>query len=656
MDNHAQSHDTLVSMFANATSPEARCCKLSAVLDAIKNGTYAKSIAKLREIRKTDPDTYNLKKKLLPAFTVSGTAKNRKEPLVHSGLIQGDIDHLNGHNDIVLEYLKNDPHVAFVFVSPSGDGIKFGIVIDPKDHLAGFIAAQEYFRSTYKLEIDPSVKDRLRLCFVSHDPDLWIRPDANPVPPVKQKPVAPPPARSTPLSGSRQRIAEQVLGPVTWDSADYGFCACPGAHLHTTPTNPKDCDVRLPGATTIHCFHGSCQNIVDGVNWKLRSLIGKAEFVPTQPPRSITASEYLPSDNDGGGEFEQAKPIAAKPIPKGIPIGDLMLPPENDPSELLRYRFLCKKMSLLFVGSTGKGKSSALLQALALWSIGKHFFGIIPTRPLSSLYIQAENDDGDIADIRDGICTGLDFTEEERAIFFSKVLVFTETTLTGPRFCNEIVRPLLQSHLPDICAIDPALSYLGGDTKEQRDVGVFLRNHLNPLLFDFDCAAIVNHHTNKISAIAEGESRDFAYYGSGSAEWANWARAILALESTRDKGVFQLHVGKRGQKIGWKDDEGNTSYSKHIAHSKNPKVIFWRLADSKEIPNAAGRPKSYTDQKLLDQLEKESLSTSQWTKLAKDELNISRPTFFRAKDELEKSGKILRSKINGKWTLILHNK
>lgn len=389
MDNHAQSHDILVSMFANATSPEARCCKLSAVLDAIKNGTYAKSIAKLREIRKTDPDTYNLKKKLLPAFTVSGTAKNRKEPLVHSGLIQGDIDHLNGHNDIVLEYLKNDPHVAFVFVSPSGDGIKFGIVIDPKDHLAGFIAAQEYFRSTYKLEIDPSVKDRLRLCFVSHDPDLWIRPDAIPVPPVKQKPVAPPPARSTPLSGSRQRIAEQVLGPVTWDSADYGFCACPGAHLHTTPTNPKDCDVRLPGAPTIHCFHGSCQNIVDGVNWKLRSLIGKSEYVASPNKNGVVTNE---PDSEPPPEWvdryfgEQAPPPA--PLPEIKDVSDFLAVTLKLPDELIHG--ILHRGGKLAIGGGSKTYKTWNFVDLALSVAYGHQWLQFPTTQGRVLYVNFE--------------------------------------------------------------------------------------------------------------------------------------------------------------------------------------------------------------------------------------------------------------------------
>ena len=71
---------------------------------------------------------------------------------------------------------------------------------------------------------------------------------------------------------------------------------------------------------------------------------------------------------------------------------------ENDPDELLKNRYLCKGGGALWVAQTGIGKSSAELQAAILWAIGRPFFGIAPARPLKSLIIQAENDDGDLAE------------------------------------------------------------------------------------------------------------------------------------------------------------------------------------------------------------------------------------------------------------------
>lgn len=355
-----------VSMFANATSPTALECDLSLILDNIKNGAYANKIKALRELRKSDPKAYDLQKKNLPAFTVSGTAKSRKEPLSHSGLIQGDLDKLNGKLEEVRATLQNDPHVAFGFVSPSGDGFKFGIAVDPSDHTSAFLAAQEYFRKTYGYIIDPSVKDRLRLCFVSYDPALWTRPDAIPVPSLpKDAPKAKPAAFATP-SGERPKLAEQVLGKITWKSDVYGFCQCPGQHLHTTPTGPDHCDVRLEGVPTIHCFHGSCANIVAGVNHQLRSVIAKAEYVP---PDFRTTSK-VPANHEYLGEdsFEAATPTPPKPsLPAIVDCADFLATKIVLPDELV-HGVLHRGCKLVLGGGSKTFKTWTLLD-LAL-SVG----------------------------------------------------------------------------------------------------------------------------------------------------------------------------------------------------------------------------------------------------------------------------------------------
>ncbi len=169
-------------MFASAYGKEPQTVALDALLAAIAGDRYAAPIARLRELRQTDPDAYAREKRSLPAFLVSGTAASRKEPLAHSGLLQVDLDKLNGTLPEVRAKVQSDPHVAFGFVSPSGDGLKLGLRIDGDRHLESFLAAESYFLATYGLKIDPMVKDRLRLCFVSHDPDLWQNRDAVPLP------------------------------------------------------------------------------------------------------------------------------------------------------------------------------------------------------------------------------------------------------------------------------------------------------------------------------------------------------------------------------------------------------------------------------------------------------------------------------------------
>jgi len=65
-----------------------------------------------------------------------------------------------------------------------------------------------------------------------------------------------------------------LLGPVQWDTETRGYCACPGASLHTSKTKTKDCRVHIDGAPTIFCVHASCQSAVDAKNKELRRALG----------------------------------------------------------------------------------------------------------------------------------------------------------------------------------------------------------------------------------------------------------------------------------------------------------------------------------------------------------------------------------------------
>ncbi len=198
--------DIKVSMFAAVFSVTPRTVTIGAVIAEIRGDTHRPRILKLRELHakwkdvcpaldsKKSPEAlaYDAYKKGLPAFCVSGTAIDRRTPLDHSGLLQIDIDHCAEHLlDDLLPELKEDCHVAFGFVSPGGDGLKLGLHIDSDRHEESFRAAETYFRKRYGVEIDPAVKDRLRLCFVSHDPDAWLRQDGEPLPIPEEAPKMP---------------------------------------------------------------------------------------------------------------------------------------------------------------------------------------------------------------------------------------------------------------------------------------------------------------------------------------------------------------------------------------------------------------------------------------------------------------------------------
>lgn len=151
---------------------------LADVLAGIREGKNREYILHLRGLYAPDRALYNREKKMLPTFIVSGTANTRKEPVQHSNLLQVDLDRLGAKLDEVRASVKCDPHVAFGFLSPSGDGLKLGVVIDGERHADSFHAVEAYFRNRYGLTIDGKCKPRLHLCFESFDPELWVNDEA----------------------------------------------------------------------------------------------------------------------------------------------------------------------------------------------------------------------------------------------------------------------------------------------------------------------------------------------------------------------------------------------------------------------------------------------------------------------------------------------
>ena len=275
------------------------------------------------------------------------------------------------------------------------------------------------------------------------------------------------------------------------------------------------------------------------------------------------------------------------PAPFARSLDEFVRPMGSDPAELLKHRYLCKGGGLLLVGPTGHGKSSLAMQLMIKWALGQAVFGLEPAKPLKSLLIQAENDDGDLAEMKAGVFNGLNLSEDEQDDASKNVFVAQESSKTGSTLCYDVLDPLLETIKPDLLWIDPALAYLGGDMNNQKEVGAFLRNQLNPLLAKHNCAVVIIHHTNKISKDPEKQMTDFTYMGAGSAEWSNWSRAIIALNKTDVDNLYELIAAKRGARLRWRAADGTSLTTKrYIGHCKRPDTICWiemAIADAEEL-------------------------------------------------------------------------
>lgn len=266
--------------------------------------------------------------------------------------------------------------------------------------------------------------------------------------------------------------------------------------------------------------------------------------------------------------------------------------PSDDKSVVLGNRYLCKGGSCVIVGSTSAGKSSLGIQKAVLFGIGAPFFGLKPVRPLRSLFIQAENDLGDMAEMLQGVLrgTGLfvpgndDHNRELGKTLRENLIIKRDQTHSGKNFAP-FARSLIEIHQPDIVWLDPLLSFYGDDINDQQAMTEFLRGQLNPISEQTGIIWMLLHHTGKPSKDAAKQqkswtSRDYAYMGIGSSELSNWARAIITLANAGED-EFKLVFAKRGWRSGVVDDNGNPATEIHIAHG-GEHICWKRIPKPKE--------------------------------------------------------------------------
>ena len=285
---------SMVSIVDHAAATETRDASSAKIVSTIRNGGRSKqSIEKIRIVfaetlnetgdRKAAKEAVRADKKKLPGILWSGRFSHRANDALiqHSGLLCADLDQLGDELKDTRTKLVKSNHLYALFLSPTGDGLKavFRVAADPSKHLESFCAIERHVAELTGVHIDQSRKDLAGICFVSSDPDIYYNPDAHeieplPEPEISARPVSPNGAIDL---SERQRVAEEIVGSIQWDSEARGFCTCPGKHLHTTGDGARDCKIHLDGAPTLYCFHDHCRGIRDAVNRELRSRIGKNE-------------------------------------------------------------------------------------------------------------------------------------------------------------------------------------------------------------------------------------------------------------------------------------------------------------------------------------------------------------------------------------------
>jgi RecA-family ATPase len=254
----------------------------------------------------------------------------------------------------------------------------------------------------------------------------------------------------------------------------------------------------------------------------------------------------------------------------------LSFKPEDDATTLLGERWVCEGGSVLWVGQSGIGKSSLSVQAQVCWAVGRSFFGIKSPRLLRSLVIQAENDDGDLAEMTQGVIAALELTPDEIATWKANVVTVQDATHTSEAF-TEAVRRLIDRYKPNLVWFDPLLSFIGDDVSKQAVCSHFLRTLLGPISAATGVAWMMVHHVGKPPQDKKARkgwtATDYSYAGTGSSELTNWARAVCLLHRIDDEH-FELKLAKRGKRAGAVDLEGHGTLSIWLKHAEQG--IHWQ--------------------------------------------------------------------------------
>jgi hypothetical protein len=324
-----------------------------------------------------------------------------------------------------------------------------------------------------------------------------------------------------------------------------------------------------------------------------------ASFTTTTSP--YRAGREIPPEDER--PFSHSEKEGPKNTFRHRSILELRSTPPDPSQTLLGERFLCRRGTLLLVGPSGVGKSSMSMQQDICWALGRPAFGVEPSGPLRILTIQAENDDGDLFEMADGVIGALELGSDDHEVIAKNTNYQSIVGSSGSRFIGELDK-LLTSWPADIVRVDPLFAFFGGKIEDTESLGNFLRGGLNPVIHKHNCGLILAHHTPKTNnQDRSGWTHvDYSYAGAGSAELTNWARSLVVLEATHTPGTFKMIAAKRGARIGWRDPLGDREFIRYYRHSKRDGVICWEDGDGDEVERDAAAKRSKKRQVAVDPL------------------------------------------------------
>jgi hypothetical protein len=611
-----------VSMVGSAMSTDTLEVSAADAIERIRGGKYQRQVEAIRELyvstleqttdHKAAKRAVDGLKKNLPGIMFAGLFSGRgDDKLVSvSGLICTDLDNLRyGECAEVMEKAKTDPHAFAAFRSPTGYGVKIVLRVSGKANQWGgnFAAAKQHVADFYGLAIDEACKNIERLCFVSFDPQAFTKDCAALAPIIEER-------KSTvtllllPNAGTRQEIAERLLGQIRWEDSGEGFAHCPGTHMHSTDDGKRDCIVYLNGVPTIKCFHDSCRGVIDGVNHELRSQIGKAEKITFQLPESGTSAPKpeLPAIVDAA-EFIATALIEPPKLIAGILHQGSKLVVGGGSKSFKTWTLLDAALSVShgvpWLGrETEKGPVLFLNFEIQKWSIQRRIAAIADAKR-----IRIEPGQLAIMNLRG------------RAAHYGTLLPQIKAAAIGKY---------------SMIVLDPIYKLYGGtDENSAGDVAKLL-NALEDLACTTGAAIAFGAHFSKGNQAGK-ESIDRI---SGSGVFARDPDSLLVLTRHEEDDAFTVEATLRNFE----------PLAPFVVRWDYPLMVPDAELDPAKLKQAGGRKPMHSPDDLLRLLTPGGMLAKEWIAAADNE-GISARTFYRLKKTLEQQDQVIHERVSQLW-------
>ena len=589
-----------VSQVESAVSTATSTVTPGAIMEKIKSGQWRTPIEQIRKVfsetlasRGLDAakDAVAPMKKNLPGILFSGVFSRRKADALqtHSSLLPLDFDHLGAALPDTKAALCADSHVLALFVSPSGDGLKALVWVratDEASHKACYAAAAQHFRDEYGLTTDPSGKDVSRLCFVSYDPDLFIREGkAEPFLPLAREegegrdefdPGAfggmeesagqqdSPPAelvadalRAVPPNCAYSSWLQMGMALKSWDSV-HGFrlwAAWSELAPHRTPKagepslKDKWASFKNSGISIATLFHQARAN-----GWKFPS---GSEFCGKSAP----------------GEKAEQDPKATN-LPPSVDVTQwhgIILPP---PDPVLEGAFDLGTKGLI-VGPSKARKSFFMIQLLLSVAAGlPEFLTWTIKQARRVIYLNLEIPPAHFQQRIRRMMSALGITPEMLAGRFHVVNArgLQPSALLLPQIVERA-----REHQAEIFCVDPVYKLIAGDENKQEEIKPLLRM-FDQLANKTNCAVLYCHHGQKGFA-GDRQTIDRASGTGVLARDFDWMASLCHHQSHKETGMLvceqiaRSYPPKEAFSLGW-------SEAGYFMHSDaDPVLLTSRNAD-----------------------------------------------------------------------------